>query len=207
VRITTVFNKLLLLQGAFVREVKFIFEAIVVRVARRGRLHRCPRCHFSTSAGYDHHARRWRHIALGRWRVWIEATVYRLRCPSHGVVTEAVAWAADESRFTLDFEDLVAWLAREMNKTAVTQMVGISWRTVGTIIERVVDRKLDKGRLDELYLIGLEEISYRKGHKYISIVADHASGDPVWADEGRSQATVGKFFDELAPSAPRTSSP
>ncbi len=198
-RITTVFNKLLRLQGAFVREVQFNAEAVVITVAQRGERLRCPKCEFSTRAGYDQHVGTWRHLALGRWRVLIRATVSRLSCPVHGVLTEVVPWAAPGSQFTLDFEDAVAWLCREMNKTAVTRLMRIAWQTVGGIVERVVGRKLDKRRLDELYVIGIDEVSYRKGHKYLTVVADHRSGDPAWIDEGRSQKTLGKFFDELGP--------
>lgn len=199
VRNNTVFNKLLRVQGAFVRGVRFAPEAVVVTVARRSRRHTCPKCSFSTMAGYDQHVATWRHVALGKWRVLIRATVRRLECPVHGVLTERVPWAAPGSQFTLDFEDMVAWLCREMNKTAVTRLMRIAWQTVGGIVERVVGRKIDKRRLDELYVIGLDEVSYRKGHKYLTVVADHRSGDPAWIEEGRSQKTLGKFFDELGP--------
>jgi transposase len=199
VRISTVFNKLLSLQGAWVRAVQFTAEAVVVTVSKRRRRHRCPHCDFSTRAAYDQHVGMWRHIALGKWRVLIEATVHRLVCRRHGVVTEAVPWAAPGARFTLDFEDLTAWLTREMNKTAVMRLLRITWRTVGRIIERVVGRKLDKKRLDDLYVIGVDEVSYRKRHKYLTVVADHRTGEPAWISEGRSQRTLGKFFDELGP--------
>jgi transposase-like protein len=125
-----------------------------------------------------------------KWRVLVRAKVSRLVCPTHGVLTEAVPWAAPGSTFTLDFEDLVAWLAREMNKTAVTKLVHIAWVTVGRIIERVVGRKLNEDRLGHLYVIGIDEVSYRKGHKYLSVIADHVTGDPVWIAEGRSRDTV-----------------
>ena len=129
----------------------------------------------------------------------MRSTVSRLACPVHGVVTEALPWAAPESHFTLDFEELVAWCAREMNFTAVTRLLHVSWRAVQRITRSLVGRKLDEKRLDGLYDIGLDEVSYRKRHKYLSVVADHFSGDPVWMAEGRSQATVGQFFDELGP--------
>jgi transposase len=199
VRIRTVFARLLSLQGAWVRAVEFGSEAVMVTVARRQRRHRCPHCEYTATAAWDRHEREWRHVSLGKWRVVIRARLCRVNCPEHGVLVEAVPWAAHESRFTLDFEDLVAWLAREMNKTAVTRLMHISWMAVGRIVERVVARKLDKHRLDELYEIGLDEVSYRKGHKYLSIIADHRSGDPVWIGEGRSQETVSGFFDELGP--------
>ncbi len=196
-RVTTVFNKLLVLQGAFVRGVTFRPTGIVVDVAKRHRRHRCPRCTFSTRARYDRKPREWRHLSLGRWQVVIRAALSRLVCPEHGVVTEAVPWAEHESRFTRDFEDLVAWVAREMNKTAVKNLLHIAWATVGNIIERVVARKLDRARLERLYRIGIDEVSYRKGHKYLTVVADHETGDPVWIGEGRSQATLGAFFKEV----------
>jgi len=199
VRVTTVFNKLLSLQGAFVRKVEFDFDEIRVTVARRARRHRCPKCRFSTKAGYDHRDRDWRHVALGKWRVKVRSTLFRIECPRHGVISEAVPWADHESRFTRDFEDVVAWLTREANHTAVSGFLHIAWRTVGTIVERVVARKLDARRLDELYAIGLDEVSYRKGHKYLSVIADHVRGGVAWVGEGRSQETVGKFFDELGP--------
>lgn len=93
----------------------------------------------------------------------------------------------------------MAWLTREMNKTAVTRLVHIAWETVGTIVSRVVARTLDSGRLDNLYVIGIDEVSYRKGQKYLSIIMNHAEGRPVWIDEGRSRQTIGKFFTELGP--------
>jgi transposase len=197
VRISTVFNRLLQLQGAYVCAVKFVPKAIVVDVARRGRRHRCPYCSFTTPCRYDTHTSEWRHVALGRWAVFIRAEVARIECPRHGVISEAVPWAVPDSRFTVDFEDLVAWLVREMNKTAVTQLMHIAWATVGRIVERVVARNLNHRRLDDLFVIGLDEVSYRKGHKYLSVVANHETGEPVWIGEGRTRETVGAFFNEL----------
>ena len=200
-RLTTVFNMLLALQGACVRSVELLSElsTIVVGVTKVTRRHRCPQCKFSTRARYDQDESEWRHVSLGKWKVLLRSTVARLSCPEHGVITEAVPWAAAQSRFTLDFEELVAWMAREMSKTAATELAKVAWRTVGSIVQRVVGRKLDQKRMDDLYFIGLDEVSYRKGHKYLTVVADHIEGDAIWAGEGRTQETVGKFFDELGP--------
>ncbi len=89
------------------------------------------------------------------------------------------------STFTGDFESLVAWLALRMDKTAIADLVRINWRTVGRIIERVVTDELDPGRLDGLFEIGVDEISWRKHHNYLTLVADHRSGKVVWGAEGR----------------------
>ncbi len=198
-RVTTVFKKLLALQAARVLGVELTFDEVVVRVARRGQRHRCPKCSFSTLARYDESERYWRHLALGRWRVALRGRVARLACPRHGVITEAVPWADHDSKFTRDFEDLVGWLTREMSQSAVSKLVRIAWPTVGHIVQRVARRYLNGRRLDQLFHIGVDEVSYRKGHKYITVVADHQAGTAVWAGEGRSQEALGAFFDQIGP--------
>lgn len=199
-RIQKIFKKLLALQATKVVGVDLTFDDIVVHVARFGQRHRCPKCSFSSLAWYDQSERDWRHLSFGRWRVLLRGTVVRLNCPTHGVLTESVPWADHESKFTRDFEDLVAWLTREMSKLAVSRLVHIAWPTVGNIVQRVAQRYLNRGRLDRLFQIGVDEVSYRKGHKYLTVVADHQAGTAVWAGEGRSQKALGAFFDELGPS-------
>ncbi len=107
-RVTTVFNKLLALQGAFVQRLEFTADGIVVGVRKRALLHGCPTCSFCCRARYDCRQREWRHVSLGKWRVTVQAMLCRLDCPEHGVVTETVPWAEHDSRLTRDFEDLVA---------------------------------------------------------------------------------------------------
>ena len=102
------------------------------------------------------------------------------------------------SRFTRSFEDTAAWLTARTDKTTVKTLMRIDWCTVGRIVERVVDEVC--GRTDwlsGLRRIGIDEIAYRKRHKYLVVVLDHDTGRLVWAAEGRKSATVEAFFDEL----------
>jgi transposase len=83
-------------------------------------------------------------MAIWGNEVWIEAEIRRLRCRKcDDVVTEAVPWARHESKFTRPFEDAVALLAQKTDKTAVAELTGIAWETVGAIAARVVAEKLD----------------------------------------------------------------
>jgi len=73
----------------------------------------------------------------------------------------------------------------------------ISWRTVGTIIARVAgEAAAATGRLAGLRRIGIDEISCKRGHKYLVIVVDHDSGLLIWAAPGREAKTVHAFFDQ-----------
>lgn len=140
---------------------------------------------------------RWQHLDLGLWKLQVRARLRRLSCPEHGVITESVPFARHGSKFTRDFEMLVAWLATKMDATAITKLVKISWRTVARVIERVVTDELDPTRLDGLFEIGVDEISWRKHHNYLTLVANHETGKVVWGGEGKNAATLDGFFNEL----------
>jgi transposase len=110
-----------------------------------------------------------------------------------------VPWAAAGSGFTEVFEDAVAALAQRTDKTTVTRLMRVSWATVGRIIERVFARLAPADRLDGLKRIGLDELSYRRHHEYLTIVTDHDTGRVVWAAPGKDKDTVLRFFAELGP--------
>jgi transposase len=181
-------------------------DAVVVRVRARERdASRCGVCG-RRSPGYDSGdgVRRWRALDLGSTKAFVEAEAPRVACRRHGVVVVRVRWARRESRFTRAFEQQVAWLATHCSKTAVCELMRIGWYTVGRIIERVVaDERLRQGDpLERLSRIGIDELSFRKGQRYITVVVDHDSGRLVWAAEGRDKKTVLAFFDQLGPSGP-----
>jgi transposase len=71
----------------------------------------------------------WRHLDLGGVRCRIECRLRRLYCPGCGDVYELVPWARAGSPYTRDFEDLWAFLAQQMNQTAVSRLMRIAWRT------------------------------------------------------------------------------
>jgi len=114
------------------------------------------------------------------------------------VVVAAVPWARHDSRFTRSFEDQVAWLAVNTSKTAVAELMRVAWRSVGQILERVAaEQRAKVDLLDGLRRIGIDEISHRKGQRYLTVVVDHDTGRLVWAAPGRDRRTVLAFFDAL----------
>jgi transposase len=143
-------------------------------------------------------ARRWRALDLGSTFCFLEADAPRVSCPKHGVVVAAVPWARHDSRFTRSFEDQVCWLSCNCSKSAVAQLLRVAWRSVGSILDRVCEesrRKIDL--LGGLKRIGIDEVSHRKGQRYLTVVVDHDSGRLVWAADGRDRKTVLAFFDQL----------
>jgi hypothetical protein len=121
----------------------------------------------------------------------------RLRCPDCGVHLEWVPWARPTSPFTRDFEDVVTWLAQQMAKKPIAGLLRIAWDTVGRIVARVLADHLDEKRLNGLVAIGVDEIAYRRGQRYLTSVLDHRAGAIVWCAPGRNAQTLQAFFDKL----------
>ena len=199
-RVTTAFKRLLRMPGASVIDVSFGAEGVIVSVRLRRRRRVCAGCGQTGRRLeiHDRRVKRWRHLDLGANRCMIECELRRLRCRDCGVRLEPVPWARPGARHTRDFEDVVAWLAQQMAKTPITGLLQIGWDTVGRIVARVTADHLDERRLEGLVCIGVDEISYRRHHRYLTSVADHRTGAIVWCRAGRNSATLAEFFAELA---------
>lgn len=198
-RFTTLLRRLFGMADLFVTDVRFEDEGLFAQVRPRWRRPRCSGCGHKRPIYDRRERRRWRHLAFGQARVWFEYDRRRVKCRTCGVRVEQVPWAAPSSNFTLPFEEYVAYLAQATDQTAVSRLTGIAWPSVGSIVERVVARARDPGRLDGLRHIGVDEFSYRKHHRYLTTVVDHDRRRIVWAGEGRGAETLGRFLDELGP--------
>lgn len=199
-----VWARLFGVSGAVVEAVELdeSLGAAVARVrVRRGQSRRCGVCGRRCSV-YDRGEgrRQWRTLDLGTTMAFVEADAPRVSCPRHGVVVARVPWARHDSRFTKHFEEQCAWLAVHVSKTTLAELVRIAWRTVGRIIGRVVEeRSAEVDRVDGLRRIGIDEVSFRRGQRYLTVVVDHETARVVWVQEGRDEATLECFFDRLGP--------
>ena len=183
----------------YVIGVEFSDLGLVLHVRPSWRTARCGGCG-ERRPGYDRSAtRNWHHLNFGSVKVWLTYAPERVSCPECGVRTELVPWARPKSRFTRDFEELTAYLAQVTDKTTVTRLMGISWNTVGGIIERVVQDRKDPECLQNLRNIGVDEFSYRRRHNYLTTVVDHDKKRVIWTGTGRSTESLRGFFEEIGP--------
>jgi len=204
VRAATLWRAVVGVDKTVIEDVDFDQEqgvvVVSVRPTARGR-GRCGLCG-RRGRGYDQGAgrRRWRSLDVGPICMVVEADAPRVSCRQHGVVVASVPWARHDAGHTYAFDEQVAWLATQTSKSAVTELMRIAWRTVGSIITRVwADTEALTDRFADLTRIGIDEISYKRGHLYLLVVVDHGSGRLVWAAPGRDSATLQKFFDALGP--------
>jgi transposase len=195
---TTVLRLILGMKHVHVTGFETDEEGLIVDVAPTTRIPRCSGCGCRVRDVYDHYAGRcWRHLDLGAMRLTLRYDIRRVECPRCGVLVEMVPWAEAGSGFTRQFEDQVACFAQHTDKTLISTLMRIAWTTVGRIISRVVDRLSPEDRLDGLTDIGVDELSYRRHHEYVTVVVDHNTGKVIWADPGKNAATLNKFFRDL----------
>ncbi len=163
--------------------VAYVRPRAIKRTRKRRYVLVCGRCG-TPAPKYDggEGTREWRGLDLGECKLYLEADAPRVSCPDHGVTVARVPWARHGSRLTRDMEDTVAWLACRTAKMVLVALLRITWRTVGAIVDRVVAE--DRARADPfdgLRRIGIDEISYKRGHRYLMVVVDHDTGRLVWA--------------------------
>lgn len=164
---------------------------------------RCPKC-MEKRPIYDHKSKTpvsWRATPINGVPVFLLYSPARISCPEHGVLTEYIPWQDGNSRFTESFNNDVAFLALTVPKTVCAQYMGIDWKTVGNSVKSSHDR-LEPDvtvRLRGLKRFCVDETSYRKGHKYITVVYDLDKNQVAWVHEGYGKEVFTKFCLSLTP--------
>lgn len=175
---------------------------VVVSVRPDRRWERRPRCGVCRARAplYDRgRRRRWRSLDDGLLAVFLEADLPRVTCAVHGVVMAAVPWARHGAGHTLAFDEMVAWFVVGASKKLIAELWRINWHTVGAVVERVMAERdgQDGDRLAGVARIGIDEVRFAKGQRYLTVVVDHGTGRLLYVVEGRSKKTVHGFFGLL----------
>ena len=196
----TILKKLLNVKYIIIKKVELLEEIATLKVyvgMTKGKRGRCPICNRKCPY-YDTVStnREWKSIDFGPFKVLIVAHTRRVCCSEHGIHTEAVPWVYHNSRFTKDFEQYASYLALHLNKTEAAKLLRISWNTIGPILSRTKKRMEPdmNSRFEGVTRIGIDETSYRKGHKYVTVVLDHDKNQVIWVGKGTGIEVLTQFF-------------
>ena len=162
----------------------------------------CPICHRRCPRdGKGSATRSWRALDWGGIRVNIVGKTHRIDCPEHGSLIADIPWAYPGSRFTKDFDLTVGWLAIYLSRSTIAEYMQIDWKTVGRCVSRTLNELEPERsvRLNVLVNIGIDETSYKKGHRYITVIGNHDTNTVVWAHEGHGKSVLTEFFKSLTP--------
>src|SRR5258708_18969904 len=131
----------------------------------------CPECAVPYAL-YDHGPERlWRHLDTMQFETVLKARVPRINCQQHGVKTVEVPWAGKNSRFTLMFE---AFAIRVLQACETVKsgagLLGLDWHSAHQIMERAVERGLQRRDMETVRLVGIDEKSFGRGQDYVSLL-------------------------------------
>ncbi len=161
---------------------------------------RCGRCEHRGRYRDTRWVRHFRHVPLWGIPVTLVYAPRRVVCGHCGTVrVEALPWAVGQQQFTRALLVTIATWTRVLPWQQVARLFGCAWGTVERAVEAAVAYGLAYRDLTAVTHIGIDEISRKKGHVYVTNVYDLARKRLLWSGEGRSQATLEAFFDFLGP--------
>lgn len=194
-----IIDRIVNLPNCTVEEVLFQEDHVDLLLARDVAVHVCSGCGQLCYERYDREARSIRDLGLIEFNTFLVLEKWRIVCPDCGVRVENLGFARPYARCTHRFEELVAELCKHLSVAEVAELLGLDWKTVKEIDKAALQRQFAEPDYTGLRLLAIDEISYTKRHKYLTDVLDLERGRVVWVGEGRTEATLNAFFDEIGP--------
>ena len=131
------------------------------------------------------------------WKTSVIVEYYEVKCEQCGVRVEHIPFVRPYARATKRLEEAVAWLCQHLPLTVVAMYFSLNWKTVKNIDKAYLEHRFEAPSLDNITVIGIDEVSYRKGHKYLTCVFDLNNSRLIWVGIGKNKETVSKFFKTL----------
>lgn len=142
-------------------------------------------------------ARQWRDLCVGGWTIFFLYCPKEIICPTHGRLQEDIPWAEPFARVTYRLEYLVLVYSQLMTQKAAAELLRLACSTFSDVLHRTITRVRDGHRLRGLRTIGIDEVSYHKGHKYVTVVYDLKRSCVVWVGQGKGRETIDVFFNTM----------
>lgn len=155
----------------------------------------CPVCSKSAPR-YDKRTRRWRHLDTCQYQTYVVADVPRINCEQHGCLTIEVSWAERNSRFTQMFEAMVIDWLLETSIAAIARHLQLSWNAIDGIMRRAVARGLCRRKRSSPRRIGVDEVSFKKRHDYVTVITSER-GEVLAVEDDRKKSSLKAFYDRL----------
>ena len=198
--VSSLLRKTLALKGHKVRKVMETDGVITARIVpRKNSRPVCSGCG-KRRPGYDTLPERtWRHVPLWGIPVVLTCRPRRVECPKCGIVVERMSWSEGKSTLSVPLTVVLSSYARLLPWQEVARLFGVSWNTVAAAVDSAVEYGLENRDTDGVDAIGIDEISRRKGHRYLTMVYDLSNMRLLWCGEGRDKAALRAFFKTLSP--------
>lgn len=164
--------------------------------------HKKTVCGTCDTVHYSHYDKRTRHIrdlSCGDARIYLEVEVRRVPCRKcNAVRTERLKWLSDNPFYTKRFAHYVGRKCRSMTVKDVARELRLDWHTVKALDKQYMQKQLERNPVAAPRVIGIDEVSIRKGHEYRIVVSDLERRRPIWfGGVDRSEASMDVFYEWL----------
>lgn len=176
---------------------------LAIRQTAREPFYVCGGCGIAGRYVHSWTERRLRDLPWGTWRVWLRVEVHRVRCPRCGVRTERLPFVAGKVHYTARLEAAVAQACEAAPVTRVAAQWGLAPETVRRMDKRVLQRWAAARPRRPLHYLGVDELFLGKTVKFLTVVSDLETGEPLWMGLERKRETLDRFFAEAFPLARR----
>jgi transposase len=166
-----------------------------VRRKRGNRKLECSGCGRKLAEVYDSYEREVRDLPCFEFRTTVVIELYRVRCPDCGVKTEKVPQLPSKAPFSKRFEEAVGMACESAAVRRVARQFGLSSSTVRAIDVRYLKRWAQSRRKPALRQMGVDEIYLGKKQKFLTVVSNLKTGEPLWFGRERKKETLDEFFE------------
>jgi transposase len=187
------------LQGFRIDSVDRFSFGIGIKIAPDYRFNpRCGRCGKPGRYRDSRNERQFKHVPIWGIPVMLSYSPRRVCC-NHckGIYVEAIPWSAGKRRLTNAFACYLATWARILPWLEVARLFQCAWGTVSSAVDFVVKYGLENRDLSGITHIGIDEISRKRGHQYLTNVYNLQTKKLIWSGEGRNSETLSQFFNFL----------
>ena len=176
----------------------FVHGRVVFKIKQDRFSLQCPECCSKQLILKGHISRVFRTIPIGTKPVFIEFAIPRIKCLICQVIRQVKVGFADNRRtYTRAFERYVLELSKHMTISDVARHLGVGWDMIKDIQKRFLKKRFSKPKLNKLKKIAIDEISIGKGHRYLTVVLDLATGAVVFVGAGKGSDTLIPFCKRL----------
>ena len=170
-----------------------------IRQTGRAPAYSCGSCGISRHEVHSWTERRIRDLPWGTWQVWLRVEVHRVRCRQCGVRTEQLPFVSGKTHYTTRLEAAVAQGCEAAPVTRVAAQWALPPATVRRMDKRVLRRWAAARPRRPLRYLGVDEIFLGKTVKFLTVVSDLETGEPLWVGRERKRETLDRFFAEALP--------
>jgi transposase len=163
----------------------------------------CGGCGISVREIHSWTERRLRDLPWGIWTVWLRVEVHRVRCRRCGVRTERLPFVEGKVHHTARLEAVVAQACEAAPVSRVAGQRGLPPETVRRMDKRALRRWAAARPRTPVHCLGVDEIFLGQAEKFLTVVSDLETGEPLWVGRERKQETLDRFFADALPPARR----